>query len=130
MDRGEEVTLQCTYRSNNQGRVRLIWPSFDITPTVTNIDFNTVSSAVTFTASDSTFAQDYQCQAFIQFQKIDSHDVNLIVNCKLIIKNVRLYSTKIDFKASNIQQAVCTICLLYTSPSPRDATLSRMPSSA
>ena len=25
---------------------------------------------------------------------------------------------------------VITICLLYTSPSPRDATLSRMPSSA
>ena len=24
----------------------------------------------------------------------------------------------------------CNICLLYTSPSPRDATLSRMPSSA
>ena len=24
----------------------------------------------------------------------------------------------------------CMICLLYTSPSPRDATLSRMPSSA
>ena len=26
--------------------------------------------------------------------------------------------------------ALLTICLLYTSPSPRDATLSRMPSSA
>ena len=26
--------------------------------------------------------------------------------------------------------AMCTDCLLYTSPSPRDATLSRMPSSA
>ena len=26
--------------------------------------------------------------------------------------------------------ALCTACLLYTSPSPRDATLSRMPSSA
>ena len=25
---------------------------------------------------------------------------------------------------------VCNVCLLYTSPSPRDATLSRMPSSA
>ena len=25
---------------------------------------------------------------------------------------------------------LCTDCLLYTSPSPRDATLSRMPSSA
>ena len=24
----------------------------------------------------------------------------------------------------------CSVCLLYTSPSPRDATLSRMPSSA
>ena len=26
--------------------------------------------------------------------------------------------------------SVCHTCLLYTSPSPRDATLSRMPSSA
>ena len=26
--------------------------------------------------------------------------------------------------------AICLVCLLYTSPSPRDATLSRMPSSA
>ena len=31
-------------------------------------------------------------------------------------------------KLSGIE--VCQICLLYTSPSPRDATLSRMPSSA
>ena len=28
------------------------------------------------------------------------------------------------------EESVDTICLLYTSPSPRDATLSRMPSSA
>ena len=28
------------------------------------------------------------------------------------------------------QQQLQSICLLYTSPSPRDATLSRMPSSA
>ena len=28
------------------------------------------------------------------------------------------------------ESAVSTDCLLYTSPSPRDATLSRMPSSA
>ena len=27
-------------------------------------------------------------------------------------------------------RAACLLCLLYTSPSPRDATLSRMPSSA
>ena len=30
----------------------------------------------------------------------------------------------------NKAQSLCLICLLYTSPSPRDATLSRMPSSA
>ena len=40
-------------------------------------------------------------------------------------------------KSKKISMAVCTnkqerlaVCLLYTSPSPRDATLSRMPSSA
>ena len=34
------------------------------------------------------------------------------------------------FEISNQMSAVIIICLLYTSPSPRDATLSRMPSSA
>ena len=29
-----------------------------------------------------------------------------------------------------VRVCVCVCCLLYTSPSPRDATLSRMPSSA
>ena len=33
-------------------------------------------------------------------------------------------------KYSGIFFATCYVCLLYTSPSPRDATLSRMPSSA
>ena len=33
-------------------------------------------------------------------------------------------NTRLDFKET------ISVCLLYTSPSPRDATLSRMPSSA
>ena len=33
-------------------------------------------------------------------------------------------------KFVNLDDTPSTICLLYTSPSPRDATLSRMPSSA
>ena len=37
-------------------------------------------------------------------------------------------STPVDGQA--IYEANCARCLLYTSPSPRDATLSRMPSSA
>ena len=36
--------------------------------------------------------------------------------------------SKEDIKASKIKKLIP--CLLYTSPSPRDATLSRMPSSA
>ena len=36
-----------------------------------------------------------------------------------------------DFYAGNVEyQSAFYGCLLYTSPSPRDATLSRMPSSA
>ena len=36
----------------------------------------------------------------------------------------------IDALSSGVIDASAEICLLYTSPSPRDATLSRMPSSA
>ena len=38
--------------------------------------------------------------------------------------------TAIDLDADNTIDVIYTGCLLYTSPSPRDATLSRMPSSA
>ena len=34
------------------------------------------------------------------------------------------------YQVSDVQSVKFSICLLYTSPSPRDATLSRMPSSA
>ena len=40
------------------------------------------------------------------------------------------YGTVIGFADSNIKKGQVLTCLLYTSPSPRDATLSRMPSSA
>ena len=39
-------------------------------------------------------------------------------------------SDNIKSDGLSIAQAMALICLLYTSPSPRDATLSRMPSSA
>ena len=45
---------------------------------------------------------------------------------------VRLNEAKKNFINQEIEQAIDLLeaCLLYTSPSPRDATLSRMPSSA
>ena len=39
-------------------------------------------------------------------------------------------TTPTPVQASAIPEALAGHCLLYTSPSPRDATLSRMPSSA
>ena len=44
---------------------------------------------------------------------------------------VRYYLNPTEIPAFHIGfRAQCSLCLLYTSPSPRDATLSRMPSSA
>ena len=34
------------------------------------------------------------------------------------------------FKLEEVREALAEVCLLYTSPSPRDRTRSRMPSSA
>ena len=60
----------------------------------------------------------------IAFKTISGQDnSNLIDYCEKILKNIGIDTFKVydDDKKS---------CLLYTSPSPRDATLSRMPSSA
>ena len=45
-----------------------------------------------------------------------------------LVVDVKITDTKSDDHAIAIEQN--PLCLLYTSPSPRDATLSRMPSSA
>ena len=42
-------------------------------------------------------------------------------------ENIKLMNKKFD---GNLAEIKSVNCLLYTSPSPRDATLSRMPSSA
>ena len=51
----------------------------------------------------------------------------------LITKNIYLFTKDPNYKLFALLMANDSsiyICLLYTSPSPRDATLSRMPSSA
>ena len=45
----------------------------------------------------------------------------------IIGKSIKKSDSRIE---NNILSKLSGICLLYTSPSPRDATLSRMPSSA
>ena len=51
------------------------------------------------------------------------------INAVTVAVNWRLAPPEMDYILDNAE-AKTLICLLYTSPSPRDATLSRMPSSA
>ena len=48
-------------------------------------------------------------------------------NCSKKAKEIGLH---VEFAQSNVEGELVNICLLYTSPSPRDGLLSRMPSSA
>ena len=63
-----------------------------------------------------------------QLSKID----HLAIVVENIEESVEYYSTKFncEVKHKDATWAMLKFCLLYTSPSPRDATLSRMPSSA
>ena len=49
-----------------------------------------------------------------------------------VIELQKKYDLKINWKPSDLMEifAIHGVCLLYTSPSPRDRTRSRMPSSA
>ena len=50
---------------------------------------------------------------------------------ELGIKTIQVYSdADVDSLAVKMSDEAIRICLLYTSPSPRDGLLSRMPSSA
>ena len=44
--------------------------------------------------------------------------------------NLNIHSRAMELARKENKDIIMSICLLYTSPSPRDATLSRMPSSA
>ena len=61
--------------------------------------------------------------------QIDSHAVINAINPDKDVDGFHLINVgRLSTGASGL--VPCTPCLLYTSPSPRDATLSRMPSSA
>ena len=61
-------------------------------------------------------------------------NLNSIANATFVknsfVNKTRCCFRLIDIAHSSVLIERCIICLLYTSPSPRDATLSRMPSSA
>ena len=63
---------------------------------------------------------------------------DLLADYKTVMKQVeglRVYNARLDRQIANQERRISDIdqsisCLLYTSPSPRDGLLSRMPSSA
>ena len=64
----------------------------------------------------------------------DFTDIENLRHAKVEEKPIKNYTGNIDElscpKPSTNTSSATKACLLYTSPSPRDATLSRMPSSA
>ena len=59
---------------------------------------------------------------------LEAYQPCTLQECKLLQKHHSQWSANIIHSLKNL--SVRNTCLLYTSPSPRDATLSRMPSSA
>ena len=62
-------------------------------------------------------------------------DEETLAQTPAIVPSVHVRSAPAELSTAEIPKAIAaesddTACLLYTSPSPRDATLSRMPSSA
>ena len=67
----------------------------------------------------------------LQIHKINdliNENIQIVINSNAFIKGNFVKQFEDNFKKySNVKHA---ICLLYTSPSPRDDVISRMPSSA
>ena len=70
----------------------------------------------------------YQCTFYLNKEIIILENQEIIL--KYIEDNPGLTQAQITHRLEIPQSTVKYHCLLYTSPSPRDATLSRMPSSA
>ena len=85
-----------------------------------------ISSSGTRNNSAKAIDKDVVCLA------INSHDFKayLKANWTLTDKFIKVLGTKLMYLEGRFESLVIKDCLLYTSPSPRDATLSRMPSSA
>ena len=62
--------------------------------------------------------------------KIEDWEIMIDTNVKGLLYMTRMIAPKMVKAKSGHIINVASTCLLYTSPSPRDATLSRMPSSA
>ena len=95
------------------------------TLTVAPTDDESLSRLTLTTTGDSRMAE----QIVKQLHKlIDTLKVNDLTQGSFVERELMLI--KITASNGDSRAEIMRCCLLYTSPSPRDATLSRMPSSA
>ena len=66
----------------------------------------------------------------INYSFISKDDEKIFGESKIMVEVENPISQKMRYMRSSLFPGLINTCLLYTSPSPRDATLSRMPSSA
>ena len=89
---------------------------------------------------DTLYAQQKYAAAFSKWDagaKLRPNHVKIIAGfeklntlAKQLRNEAELKMQRVAARCQKNNASMCTHCLLYTSPSPRDATLSRMPSSA
>ena len=94
------------------------------------MSLDTTATKIVFIESDEVSFQFRQCMAGV-IQSLPEVELLLARNADEalnLIEQDRADVLVVDDELTDDLQVI--ICLLYTSPSPRDATLSRMPSSA
>ena len=106
------ITASVIGRGSNDG-LSFLWNTSDTTASISNL----APGAYEVTVTDSTGC-------------FGSGDVNLNTADTINIILTTVDPACMDTMGTGAIFATISGCLLYTSPSPRDATLSRMPSSA
>ena len=91
--------------------------------------FFVYSALLTLDQSRDLLVQDIKDK--VCSRRIKNLLADLIVECDFTLADLEDLEAVISEKKSNaVTEVKCNCCLLYTSPSPRDRTRSRMPSSA
>ena len=109
---------------------RKIFSTFDAEEVVDEMS-EKVEEQIRFSAYElAIINHDFASEFWISaMESYNRSDIDGTIN-KLKEENVDQSAEEIISKIEKVKNRPSKVCLLYTSPSPRDATLSRMPSSA
>ena len=119
--------------------LQISWLGFNNSTGLKEIDFISATPtklSYSFSASEDqlvVFSEIYYPNGWyaeIDGKVVNHFPVNYVLRGMLVPAGKHTISFRFDPQIIKFGVSIRMICLLYTSPSPRDATLSRMPSSA